>query len=130
MSIFCLAKALWPRPHVAFLNCICPSSRIYFENAKVFSRFCLRPTRIRRKTVTDKRVFSKIVAVEFDLVTSSLSRSSVLRCQIFPHWSVSKNCVFGERLHQIPVDGTPIRKEKFTRSDENRYVWMGKLKCD
>lgn len=70
-----------------------------FWKREGFFRFCLTPTRIRRKTVADKRIFSKIVAVEFDLVTSSLSRSSVLRCQIFPHWKVFRKVAFSECVY-------------------------------
>ena len=33
--------------------------------------------------------------------------------------------VFGHRFHRIRVDGRSIRKEKFTFSKENGYLWTG-----
>lgn len=44
----------------------------------------------------------------------------------FPFWTAFlKSCLFGDRFHQIRVDGRPNRKEKVAFSNENGYVYMG-----
>ena len=113
---------------------------VLFWQRQLFFPFLVADDTNWKKMVMEKGTFQKRwSAVEFDLVTSSFSKSSVFRCShedtktVFSKLStlesVFESCVFGDHFHRIRVGERPKLRFK-RRRIHGRDLWIWKHKTD